>query len=280
MKWNDVTLLPRATHAELEAKLPTHPNPSHYFPAREANADFLRRTPAPGEKPEIESLLFYRGVGQFPAPLTVTMRESSRALRLGNSGKEPLGNLFVLEVKRDGGAAFSFIDRIEPGATRDVSLPCSRSVQPTSDVAKHLGTSMRAALVREGLFEAEAAAMVKTWRDSWFAEPGVRVLYTLPREWTDRTLPLRLDPKPMEIVRVMVGRAEVITSAMESAVLAQFKRFIGSPADGRAAIARETRDMGLGRFLEPTVLRLKGRVPDQQFNTLGFTFLAMTANAR
>jgi len=47
---------------------------------------------------------------------------------------------------------------------------------------------MAAALVSEGLYQREAQAMVNTWRDSWFEEDGLRVLYTLPREWTDRTL--------------------------------------------------------------------------------------------
>ena len=57
--------------------------------------------------------------------------------------------------------------------------------------------------------------MVNTWKDSWFAEDGVRVLYVLPRAWTDRTLPLKLDPAPRELVRVMVGRAEVLAPALE-----------------------------------------------------------------
>ena len=27
--------------------------------------------------------------------------------------------------------------------------------------------------------------MIRTWEDSWFGEPGLRVLYTLPRSWAD-----------------------------------------------------------------------------------------------
>ena len=70
--------------------------------------------------------------------------------------------------------------------------------------------------------------MVRTWDDSWFSEPGVRVLYTLPRAWTDRILPLTLEPKPRELARVMVGRAELITPPMEWELLKQVVRF----ADG------------------------------------------------
>ena len=38
--------------------------------------------------------------------------------------------------------------------------------------------------------------MVKTWKDSWFAEDGVRILYVLPQSWTERTLPMLLNPTP------------------------------------------------------------------------------------
>ena len=61
--------------------------------------------------------------------------------------------------------------------------------------------------------------MVKTWDDSWFAEQGTRVLYTLPQQWTDGVLPLAITPAPKEVRRVFVGRAELITPAMEWALL-------------------------------------------------------------
>jgi len=274
--WDRVSVLPRAQHPKLAAELPMHPAPSHYFPAREANADFLRRAPDKDAKPELESLLFYRGIGHFTAPLATSMPDQANALRLKNSGAEPLGNLFVLQVIGDR-ANFSFVSSLATGATQEVTLPCSRSSQPLSEVAEKLGAEMRRALVREGLFDREAVAMVKTWRDSWFAEPGVRVLYTLPRAWTDRTLPLTVTPAPHQTVRVMVGRAEVITPAIETAVLAQLQRFISAEPAARAQIAADTRALGLGRFLEPTVRRLAGRVPAQQFSTLGWEFMTQVA---
>ncbi len=274
--WDRVTVLPRTQHPNLEAQLPTHPAPSHYFPAREAEADYLRREPAKDAKPELESLLFYRGVGHFTAPLAVAIPNGANALQLKNNGAEPLGNLFVLQVVGDR-ANFSFVEQLTPNGTKEVVLPCSRSSQPLSEVAEKLGTEMRRALVREGLFEREAAAMVKTWRDSWFAEQGVRVLYTLPHAWTDRTLPLTITPAPQKTVRVMVGRAEVIMPTIENAVLAQLQRFIGAEPSARAQIVADTRSLGLGRFLEPTVRRLAGRVPAQQFSTLGWEFMTQVA---
>lgn len=274
--WDRVTILPRTQHPFLEAELPTHPAPSHYFPAREAEADFLRRAPDQDAKPELDSLLFYRGVGNFTAPLTVSLPGDAKTLHMKNNGAEPLGNLFVLQVTGDR-ANFSFVSNLTTGATQEVAFPCSRSSQPLAEVAEKLSAKMHQALVREGLFEREAAAMVKTWRDSWFAEPGVRVLYTLPRAWTDRTLPLTVTPAPKKTVRVMVGRAEVITPATETAVLTQLQRFIAAEPAARPQIASDARALGLGRFLEPTVRRLSGRVPAQQFSTLGWEFMTQVA---
>ena len=57
--------------------------------------------------------------------------------------------------------------------------------------------------------KAEAAAMVATWRALWF-EDGVRVLFMVPREFTDQALPLDLDPAPDELVRVLVGRVDCV----------------------------------------------------------------------
>lgn len=273
--WDRVTILPRTQHPKLEAELPTHPAPSHYFPAREAEADFLRRELGRNSKPELESLLFYRGIGHFTAPLVVAIPNGANALHLKNNGAEPLGNLFVLQVTGDR-ANFSFVNTLSPRGTQEVVLPLSRGSQPLSEVAEKLGTEMRRALVREGLFEREAAAMVKTWRDSWFAEQGVRVLFTLPRAWTDRTLPLTVTPTPRKTVRVMLGRAEVITPAVERAVLAQLQKFSASSATARPQITAETRTLGLGRFLEPAVRRQARHFPADEFGKLSWEFVQQT----
>ena len=274
--WDRVTVLPRTQHPELEAKLPTHAAPSHYFPAREAEADFLRRAANENASPEVESLLFYRGIGHFTAPLTTSLTNDGNGLVLKNSGPEPLNNLFVLQVAGDR-ASFTYLKNLSPGDTTTVGLTCRRVWQSPAEVAERLAAEMSRALVSEGLFEREAAAMVKTWRDSWFAEPGVRVLYTLPRAWTDRTLPLTITPTPRNTVRVMVGRAEVITPATEAAVLEQLKKFIAATPADRAQIATDTRALGLGRFLEPTVRRLAGRIPGPQFSTLSWEFLTQAS---
>ena len=49
-------------------------------------------------------------------------------------------------------------------------------------------------LVANGLYEKEAAAMVETWRDSWFEE-GTRLFYIVPQASIDAILPLDITPE-------------------------------------------------------------------------------------
>ena len=90
--------------------------------------------------------------------------------------------------------------------------------------------------------------MIKTWRDSWFEE-GTRVFYILPRQTTDAVLPITIEPRPAELVRVLVGRAEVITPEMEKSVRAQVKLLSDPSPQVREAAAQAIREHG--RFSEP-----------------------------
>ncbi len=58
------------------------------------DADLLRVTArgTNGDNAEFEKFLFYRGVGDFTAPLTVTQSADGDSFVLQNTGKEPLGN--------------------------------------------------------------------------------------------------------------------------------------------------------------------------------------------
>jgi hypothetical protein len=54
--------------------------------------------------------------------------------------------------------------------------------------------------------------MVQTWRDSWFEE-GSRIFYIVPEAFLNSTLPLDIHPSPAQLIRVFVGRIEVVTPA-------------------------------------------------------------------
>lgn len=88
--------------------------------------------------------------------------------------------------------------------------------------------------------------MVATWRDSWFEE-GTRVFYIVPPGSIDANLPLKIDPKPVQISRAFVGRMEVITAATERAVADAIRTNNKSVLDTYA------------RFLRPIAEQLAGK---------------------
>jgi len=138
---------------------------------------------------------------------------------------------------------------LRPGETKEASLDLSQQSKPLDSLRKTIREQVEHALTAEGLYPREATAMVNTWDDSWFAEDGLRVLYLLPRVWTDEVLPMNVDPKPRETVRVMVGRAELIAPETESKLthaLAQARQ-----GDSSARQEVETLVAKLGRFAQP-----------------------------
>jgi hypothetical protein len=273
IRWPDVKVLPVRDNEKLSNVVPSDASGSHYYAARATDADLLRVSARVNDtsKPEHEKFLFYRGVGNFKTPLQVS-GDGEQFLSLRNTGSEALTHLFVLQVRNGQGQLIS-VGNLAPGKDRAVPLEPNKKSLPVSELVHQITEAMRAALVKEGLYEREATAMVNTWRDSWFEEQGVRVLYLLPRSWTDRVLPLTLDPQPREVVRVMVGRAEVITPAMEWELLKQIVRYSEADTAAREQVVQDTRKLGLGRFAEPTTRRLTSKLSSAEFNRLSSQLL-------
>ena len=222
--------------------LPADYSDNHYYAARETDAAPVQICATNGRATEHEKFLFYRGVGTFDLPLAVTLENNHLTLR--SSGKESIAQLIVFE-NRDGKTGFQTIENFSGTTTID-RPPLDKNVEAVIN-------QLRQALVATGLFDKEADAMLKTWRNSWF-EPGMRVFYILPRATTDTVLPITIDPRPDELVRVLVGRTEVITPEMERSVKAQVS-LLNDPsarvrADAAAAIKK------YGRFSEPILQRL------------------------
>ncbi len=239
--WRGLSVLPRE-----EVKLPREKFERRYYAARETEANPLRAasTESTGAGAEQEKFLFYRGVGSFAMPL------SARAARDGTftvrwAGKALDGDLILLRVQ--GGKI-----RFQPFR---LDQPLKDAVQgevrvPTRDgTAAALGEALVKLLMEKGLFEKEARAMVKTWSSAWFGEEGTRVLYLLPDRLTEELLPLRLEPKPTSLVRVLVGRHDILTPDREKQIdfwVAEAKRNTKEPdAQQRVAWAELNK---LGRY--------------------------------
>jgi hypothetical protein len=180
-----------------------------------------------------EKFLFYRGVARFPVTLSVRLERDGR-VAVQNTGSEPVPVAILFE-NRGGRIGFRNTGTITDTATLNrPSLDGSMAV---------LRYDIETALTAQGLYPAEARAMLSTWQDSWFEE-GSRLIYILSSHAVDGVLPLHVDPTPAETARVFVGRIELVTPEMESAVeQAIVKR-------DRPALER------YGRFLDAILTRI------------------------
>jgi hypothetical protein len=239
--WEGVQVRPAG-----EVQLPRDAKESRYYAARETDAAPLRVSFTEKDKAgaEQEKFLFYRGVGTFDMPLSVcALGDGKFTVRW--SGKGPEGDLILVRVQAGKVRFRPFrLDRTVTGGARgDVQIPDEDAT------AEKLGEAVVKELTAKGLFEKEARAMVKTWSAAWFGEEGTRVLYVLPGELTDELLPLRVEPKPASLVRVLVGRHDVLTPEREKqidALVATLARpTFEQDADQRAAWQELTK---LGRY--------------------------------
>ena len=221
--WNQVAVSP-----DLAAEFPREVKSNRYYAARETSSSPLRVRTSAGEQQE--KFLFYRGVSASPLPLSAKLNSVGELVVKSLGEREiPAAILFERRGERVG-------YRLTGGFTDETTL------EPpvlTGSVDAVYG-DLEEILLGQGLYRDEAHAMVETWKDSWFEE-GSRLIYIVPRGFIDKVLPLTINPAPGQIVRVFVGRLEVVTPATARAV--------------KAAIARndEATLKKYGRFLEPIV---------------------------
>jgi hypothetical protein len=246
VNWGKLKVQPGAAF-----NLPADYSDNHYYAARETDAAPVQICATNGHATEQEKFLFYRGVGNFDLPLAVTLANNRITVR--NTGKDPIAQLIVFE-NRDGKVGFQTIDNLSGATTID---------RPSLDKSTDgVIPPLRRALIAAGLYDKEADAMIKTWRNSWF-EAGMRVFYILPRSKTDAVLPITIDPRPDELVRVLVGRTELITPEMEKSVREQVSRLRDPSPAARAEAAAAIKKYG--RFSEPI---LKLIVEDERDKTV------------
>ena len=223
--WNDVRIspLPRGS-------FPVEAGKSHYYAARDTDASPVQ------VGSQSEKFLFYRGLASFPVPVTARVKQDG-TIAVENTGADEIG-LFVLFEKRGGRLGY----RVVRGSQKQV--PLERPAL-TSDF-EYLRQDLQTALIEQGLYPREAAAMIETWRDSWFEE-GTRLFYLIPRASVDAILPLEIEPRPAEVVRVFVGRLEIITPEIQTEVERAVRE------NDLSALRKR------GRFLEPIARSLQAR---------------------
>ena len=215
IEWNSLQIAPGET-----ADLPHGSGASHYYAARNADANLVR---IGGQQ---ERLLFYRGVANFSVPLSAHV-SSGDTVELRNTSGDPLSLAVVFE-NRNGQIRFRVVNGVRGGESAEAHLQ--------SGTLDALRQALADGLVKQGLYRKEADAMIATWSDSWFEE-GMRVFYLLPQTFVDSQLLLSIQPAPAKIARVFVGREEVLSPYMrdrlqtaldagDTHTLDQFGRFL------------------------------------------------------
>lgn len=213
----------------------------------------------------LEKFLFYRGLGTFGLPLEIQSREDARRglhLTVRNTHAQPLRSLFAVWVEHDTIRTAALGD-LAGGATQDYAA--TAAFTDAVSLAEGVASAKNAvaeSLVKAGLFPKEAQAMVNTWERSYFRTEGIRLLYVLPATLVDQVIPIQIKPQPDELVRVMVGRVEVLTPERERRI-AKCLLDLGAEAFKvrKAATDELTR---LGRITEPALHRVIAQTHDPE----------------
>jgi hypothetical protein len=209
-----------------------------------------------GNRELVEKLLFYRGLGTFDLPLEVRSagRDAQLHLLLHNRDAEPLRGLFAVWVQ-GAQTRFAALGDLPGGTSRDVDAATAFTAWvPLEDGLPHLKLAVAESLARAGLYPKEAQAMVDTWEKSYFRTDGLRILSVLPRPTVDAAIPIQIKPEPQELVRVMVGRVEVLTPDTEKG-LEKTVAELGAK-DGRKRQDALASLEKFGRLREPVLRRI------------------------
>lgn len=243
--WGELRVMPGA-----QVYLPNDFRDNHYYPARDTDAAPIQ---VGGDRgPEQEKFLFYRGVGNFDLPLSVRLAEDKVVIKsVGEDGVQKV----VLFENRDGKIGYQILDM-----RLDLSPSEATLARPElRGNLKELWREMKAMLIFDGLYEKEAEAMLNTWRSSWFEE-GLRVFYIMPRKTTDTIIPIEINPQPAGLVRVLVGRTEMVTPEMENNVTTQLKILSDPSITVRETALKEINRYG--RFVESILTQILSHTSD------------------
>jgi hypothetical protein len=209
---------------------------------------------------ERERFIFYRGLGAFELPLHMTVDATDR-ITIQNHSSDASPALFLLRVHPGGGAVVPLGKLAGGGVLSNVPSPISGKERNLDEYVADAQTQIAAALVQTGLYPDEARAMVDTWSKSYFKSEGLRILYVVPRAWTDKLLPLQVEPTPAELVRTLVGRVELLAPSEEQTILARVNEAAAHALPPSSFI------LDMGRLAEPKLRRVLQLTTDPAVRT-------------
>lgn len=170
---------------------------------------------------ELENYLFYRGIGNF-TPGLVTRVSSDESLQLENQTSGDIPYALAFESRQ---GKIRWLE-LPGGISKDAGATITEAQwnDAPGGFPTPIYQSLHKGLAGSGLTPVEADAMIQTWWSSYFERNGLRVFWIVPREVTDRVLPLSVEPTPETIVRTLVGRSEVLRPGFEREWLAASRK--------------------------------------------------------
>jgi hypothetical protein len=150
--------------------------------------------PGVKDRPETERFLYYDGL--VPAPDYLRCEAvGAAAIALRNRAGFDIAPVFVVDHRDKATIRFASVaSALKPGELRRVSL----EPLAAQDWPGFASKQVRQALVAAGLFEAEAAAVLKIWTRRLLEADGVTVFHLLAAAEYDRVLPLSVLPAPAQ----------------------------------------------------------------------------------
>ena len=176
IEWPEVKIDPTAP-----PKYPFEFESSRYYTARSVDSAPLT------SQNESEGFLFYRGVGEFQPPVSVQYLKGDQ-LRIRDLARDPLPAVIVFQ-NTNGKISYRLLGSL--------SGEIAAELPRTENNWNTLERDFESVLTAQGLFPAEAKAMVGTWRDSWFEE-GTRVFYVSPPNESSPSFRFKLSLAPSE----------------------------------------------------------------------------------
>ncbi len=236
--WDSVTVSPNLAASFPRGSLPGDGEDNQYYAARETSAAPLVVKTSAGDQQE--KFLFYRGVSSCSIPISATVTNQGQ-LQIRNLARQEIPDVILFERRGD-----KLGYRIGGGLESEMALDPPELTATFDSLSRDLQDT----LTRQGLYPDEARAMIETWRQSWFEE-GSRLLYIVPGDFLNATLPLTITPIPAQTVRVFVGRLELVTPATTQAL-------------GKILATHDLAGLQkYNRFLEPILEEMKAANPAQ-----------------
>jgi hypothetical protein len=168
---------------------------------------------------EIEKYLFYRGLANFELPIYVRWLPNN-ILEVKNSSVWDVPFVYIYDYTEDNSVRIWGIGPLAKGETKTYSKP-NESYSYDGSAPEY--PKFRQALEDAGLTYKEADAMLQTWTNGYFQTSGFKVFWVVPRELTDQILPIQISPTPDSLERVLVGKSEIMTPALEAELIVDYK---------------------------------------------------------